>query len=146
VMKITIDLLIKIVFFAVILAIAYFSGSRLKEDSPPLDQESIIASLESDAENLNKTLPEIVSEGVRLDTTEVGPGNSFTYIYTVIDDQAAKEMFDNDKNVKALTAQLKNRVCVMMEVYKKNKTIVNYLFKNDLTKIISKIIIDPKEC
>jgi hypothetical protein len=55
-------------------------------------------------------------------------------------------MFGNDKNVKALTAQLKNRVCIMMEVYKKNKTIVNYLFKNDLTKIISKIIIDPKEC
>ena len=131
---------------AVILAIAYFAGSRLKVDTPPVDQESVIASLERDAENLNKTLPEIVSEGVRLDATEAGPGNLFTYIYTVIDDQAAKEMFANEKNIKALTAQLKNRVCVMMEDYKKNKTTVNYLFKNDLSEIIYKIAIDPKEC
>jgi hypothetical protein len=146
VMKISVDLLIKIASFAVILAIAYFAGSRLKVDTPPVDQESVIASLERDAENLNKTLPEIVSEGVRLDATEAGPGNLFTYIYTVIDDQAAKEMFANEKNIKALTAQLKNRVCVMMEDYKKNKTTVNYLFKNDLSEIIYKIAIDPKEC
>jgi len=33
-----------------------------------------------------------------------------------------------------------------MQDYKKNKTTVNYLFKNDLSKIISKIIVDPKEC
>lgn len=145
-MKISVDLLIKIASFAVILAIAYFAGSRLKVDTPPVDQESVIASLERDAENLNKTLPEIVSEGVRLDATEAGPGNLFTYIYTVIDDQAAKEMFANEKNIKALTAQLKNRVCVMMEDYKKNKTTVNYLFKNDLSEIIYKITIDPKEC
>lgn len=145
-MKISVDLLIKIASFAVILAIAYFAGSRLKVDTPPVDQESVIASLERDAENLNKTLPEIVSEGVRLDATEAGPGNLFTYIYTVIDDQAAKEMFANEKNIKALTAQLKNRVCVMMEDYKKNNTTVNYLFKNDLSEIIYKIAIDPKEC
>lgn len=145
-MKISVDLLIKIASFAVVLAIAYFAGSRLKVDTPPVDQESVIASLERDAENLNKTLPEIVSEGVRLDATEAGPGNLFTYIYTVIDDQAAKEMFANEKNIKALTAQLKNRVCVMMEDYKKNKTTVNYLFKNDLSEIIYKIAIDPKEC
>ncbi len=145
-MKISVDLLIKIASFAVILAIAYFAGSRLKVDAPPVDQESVIASLERDAENLNKTLPEIVSEGVRLDATEAGPGNLFTYIYTVIDDQAAKEMFANEKNIKALTAQLKNRVCVMMEDYKKNKTTVNYLFKNDLSEIIYNIAIDPKEC
>ncbi|MFM9163649.1 MAG: hypothetical protein ACKOPH_11445 [Methylocystis sp.] len=145
-MKISVDLLIKIASFVVILAIAYFAGSRLKVDTPPVDQESVIASLERDAENLNKTLPEIVSEGVRLDATEAGPGNLFTYIYTVIDDQAAKEMFANDKNINALTAQLKNRVCVMMEDYKKNKTTVNYLFKNDLSEIIYKIAIDPKEC
>jgi len=146
VMKISVDLLIKIASFVVILAIAYFAGSRLKVDTPPVDQESVIASLERDAENLNKTLPEIVSEGVRLDATEAGPGNLFTYIYTVIDDQAAKEMFANEKNINALTAQLKNRVCVMMEDYKKNKTTVNYLFKNDLSEIIYKIAIDPKEC
>ena len=145
-MKISVDLLIKIASFVVILAIAYFAGSRLKVDTPPVDQESVIASLERDAENLNKTLPEIVSEGVRLDATEAGPGNLFTYIYTVIDDQAAKEMFANEKNIKALAAQLKNRVCVMMEDYKKNKTTVNYLFKNDLSEIIYKIAIDPKEC
>lgn len=145
-MKISVDLLIKIASFAVILAIAYFAGSRLKVDTPPVDQESVIESLERDAENLNKTLPEIVSEGVRLDATEAGPGNFFTYIYTVIDDQAAKEMFANEKNIKALTAQLKNRVCVMMEDYKKNKTTVNYLFKNDQSEIIYKITIDPKEC
>jgi len=145
-MKISVDLLIKIASFVVILAIAYFAGSRLKVDTPPVDQESVIASLERDAENLNKTLPEIVSEGVRLDATEAGPGNLFTYIYTVIDDQAAKEMFANEKNINALTAQLKNRVCVMMEDYKKNKTTVNYLFKNDLSEIIYKIAIDPKEC
>jgi hypothetical protein len=145
-MKITVDLWIKIACFAFILALAYFAGSHLKVDTPAMDQESVIASLERDAENLNRTLPEIVSEGIRLDATEAGPGNSFTYIYTVIDDQAAKEMFGNEKNIQALTAQLKTRVCVMMQDYKKNKTTVNYLFKNDLSKIISKIIVDPKEC
>ena len=145
-MKITVDLWIKIACFAFILALAYFAGSHLKVDTPAMDQESVIASLERDAENLNRTLPEIVSEGIRLDATEAGPGNSFTYIYTVIDDQAAKEMFGNEKNIQVLTAQLKTRVCVMMQDYKKNKTTVNYLFKNDLSKIISKIIVDPKEC
>lgn len=145
-MKITVDLWIKIASFAGVLAIAYFAGSRFKVETPPVDQESVIASLERDAKNLNKTLPEVVSEGIQLDTTEVGPGNSFTYVYTVIDDQAAKEMFGNENNIKALTAQLRNRVCIMMVDYKKNKTIVNYLFKNSLSKIISKINIDPKEC
>ena len=88
----------------------------------------------------------MVSEGVRLDATKAGPGNAFTYIYTVIDSLAAKEMFSSEKNIKDLTAQLRNRVCVMMVEYKKNKTTVNYLFKNDLSSIISKITIDPKEC
>lgn len=145
-MKITVDLLIKVAFFAALLAIAYFAGSRLKIDAPSADQESVIASLERDAENLNRTLPEMVSEGVRLDATKAGPGNAFTYIYTVIDSMAAKEMFSSEKNIKDLTAQLRNRVCVMMVEYKKNKTTVNYLFKNDLSSIISKITIDPKEC
>jgi hypothetical protein len=125
---------------------AFYFGKLLRTQKPSISHEDILSNLNQNSDLLNKTLPELVSEGVRLDTTTAGPGNSFNYFYTIIDEQTLDGMIKNENHNKYLSRQLFERVCTMMPDYRDNGTIVNYFLKNNTGKIIIKISVEPKDC
>lgn len=50
----------------------------------PASAKDYSAQLQQVAKTLNTTLPRMVDNGTRLDHTEAGPGNTFTYDYTLV--------------------------------------------------------------
>ena len=125
---------------------AFYFGTLLRTEKLSASQEDILSNLNQNSDLLNKTLPELVSEGVRLDTTIVGPGNSFNYFYTIVDDQTLDGMIKNENNNQYLSKQLFERVCTMMPDYRDNGTIVNYFLNNNAGRVIIKISVEPKDC
>jgi hypothetical protein len=98
-----------------------------------------------EADRLNATLPEMVSEGVRLDETRAGPGNSFQYLYTILDGEK-KELLENRNRQDALRAQLQERVCSMMPAFREHGAVVTYFLRDSAGRAIAEIRIDPMDC
>jgi hypothetical protein len=119
---------------------AYRSGSFPGFEEPPPFNLGI------EAEKLNATLPEMVSEGVRLDEARAGPRNSFTYFYTITDDDKARDLSGNQEKLKALEAQLRDRVCSMMPTFREHGTIVIYALKDNSAGTIAEFKIDSMDC
>ncbi len=119
----------------------YVTGESLE-----FNREPFSVTMEHDAARLNATLPEMVSEGVRLDKAAAGPGNLFNYFYTVVDDDAASKIVADPKELDKLRAQLRERVCTVMPAYRNNNTIVRYSLRNNSGDVIADISINPKDC
>lgn len=108
--------------------------------------EPVFLSLEREAAEVNATLPEMVSDGVRLDKASAGPDNSFIYSYTIVDDSMAKSMTGDTKKLHELKAQLRERVCTGMAAFRANGTIVTYSLKDNAGVVIADISINPRDC
>ncbi len=131
----------------IVLAAIYALARYLRtENYSEEDKGPLFARLELEAAQLNATLPEMVSEGVRLDKATAGPGNAFNYFYTIIDDEAARNMKGNSKKLKELKTQLLQRVCSSMPERRTNGTIVNYAFMNSTGATLTEIAINPRDC
>jgi hypothetical protein len=124
-----------------LLARYYVTGESLEFNKEPFS-----ATMERDAARLNATLPEMVSEGVRLDKAAAGPGNVFNYFYTIVDDDAAKKIVGDPKELGKLKSQLQERVCTVMPAYRNNNAIVRYSLRNNSGDMIADISINPKDC
>jgi hypothetical protein len=124
-----------------LLARYFITGESLE-----LNTEPFSVTMEHDAARLNATLPEMVSEGVRLDKVAAGPGNLFNYLYTVVDDDAAKKLAGDPKELGKLKSQLQERVCTVMPAYRNNNTIVRYSLRNNSGDVIADVSINPKDC
>jgi hypothetical protein len=131
-----------IVLAAIFVLARYLRTENYSEE----DKGLLVARLELEAEQLNATLPEMVSEGVRLDKATAGPGNIFSYFYTIIDGEAARNLNGNSKRLNELKAQLLQRVCSSMPERRTSRTIVNYTFKNNAGAILTEIAINPGDC
>ncbi len=129
--------------FAVALLLGIYLRTELSSGS---DDGSFAATLSRDAETLNTTLPEMVSEGIRLDRVAAGPGNSFTYNYTVTDQEIAQNISGSGDRLNELRAQLHERVCTMMPDYRENGTLVKYSLRNNDGAIIAEVSINPRGC
>lgn len=99
-----------------------------------------------DAAELNKTLPEMVSEGVRLDRTSGGPGNQFHYFYTILDEDQARAIVSVPGRLREIVSQLNERVCGMMPNYVKNGVVVTYHLSSHIDAALPMIVVDPGEC
>ena len=134
--------------FALAFAVIFFSARYFREAffSDPRDAEPVANILEREAAALNATLPEMVSEGVRLDKATSGPGNSFNYNYTIVDDDMAEKLVADDAKLEGMRDQLHRRVCAMMPEYRKRGTIVNYSLSNNAGLEIAEISINPEDC
>ncbi|MGA8171762.1 MAG: hypothetical protein WB816_13150 [Methylocystis sp.] len=132
-----------ILAFATIFLLAryYMTGESLEFNKEPFS-----ATMERDAARINATLPEMVSEGVRLDRTTAGPGNLFNYLYTVVDDDAARKIANDPRELGKLKAQLHERVCTVMPAYRNNNTVVKYSLRNNSGETIADISINPRDC
>jgi hypothetical protein len=114
-------------------------GFRAKE-------EPFTERLVRDAEQLNGALPEIVSRGVRLDKAAAGPGNAFSYFYTVLEESTAREITGSAARLAELRAQLKQRVCLSMPEYREHGTVVRYALRSSHGRSVADISIDPRQC
>jgi hypothetical protein len=129
-------------FVTIFLLVRYYAT----EESLEWRKEPFSVTMERDAARLNATVPEMVSEGVRLDKVVAGPGNLFNYLYTVVDDDAARKIAGDQKELDKLKTQLRERVCTVMPAYRNNNTIVRYSLSNNSGDAIADISIDPKDC
>ena len=111
-----------------------------------IEQKTFFVTLQRDASELNATLPEMVSRGVRLDEVVAGPGNSFNYIYTILDDASANDIAGDATRIDELKTQMKERVCSTMPSYRKNRVIINYFLRSNAGDLVADISIDPKDC
>ena len=129
------------------LAVIYFTGRYYAGLRPAkVDLGEISLALEREAEELNATLPEMVSENVRLEKATTGPGNALTYFYTIVDDGQAEAFVSDVRKRNKLRAQLLQRVCTMMPDYRERGTIVGYTLRNPQGSTIAEISINPRDC
>jgi len=129
------------------LAVIFFSGRYYASLRPEkVDLGEISLALEREAEELNATLPEMVSENVRLDKATTGPGNALTYFYTIVDDGEADAVASDIRRKDKLRKQLLQRVCTMMPEYRERGTIVGYTLRNTGGSTIAEISVNPRDC
>jgi hypothetical protein len=135
---------------AVLIAVvaAAFLLARQTRESLSLDEdpEPLSLTLEREAAEVNATLPEMVSEGVRLDNTTAGPGNAFNYNYTIVDDEAARTLIGNAKKLAELKIQLQERVCLTMPQRRASGAIIRYFLKDNKGETIADVSIDAGDC
>ncbi len=130
-----------------IMAAAFLLGRQTRESlSLDEDPEPLSLTLEREAAEVNATLPEMVSEGVRLDNTTAGPGNAFNYNYTIVDDEAARTLVGNPEKLAQLKSQLQERVCMTMPHHRASGAIIRYSLKNNEGKTIADVSVDAGEC
>jgi hypothetical protein len=135
--------IILIVVFAATFGLVrqYRSGAIVDEG-----KELVSIDLEREAAEVNATLPEMVSEGVRLDEVTAGPGNSFNYRYTILDDDSVKDLSKKSEKLKELEVQLHERVCENMPDFRKNGTVVKYVLRDNAGKVLAEFSINPRDC
>jgi hypothetical protein len=130
-----------VVSIAIFFSVKFYRISSLSEQN-----ETFFINLADDAERLNATLPEMVSENIRLDKATAGPGNSFHYNYTIVDNDAATKIAGDPEELSKLKMQLQERVCDLMPAYRANGTIVNYALRDNAGAVIADISINPRDC
>ena len=131
-----------IVFAAIIMLARYY----INADTYTRNKEPFSVIMARDAAQLNATLPEMVSASVRLDKAAAGPGNSFNYIYTIVDDDAARNVAGDPNELNKLKMQLQERVCSVMPAYRENGTIIKYSLKDIRGGAIAEVSINPNDC
>lgn len=134
-------------FVGVAAVAAAFTGGRYFQNLPThYSEKSSEPDLSLDSIGLNKTLPEMVSEGVRLDRTSAGPGKTFNYFYTVLDDDQALGISKDPSRIQQIFSQLNERVCAMMPNYVNHGVVVRYYLRNRFGADLSSIMVDPAGC
>ncbi len=130
-----------------VVAAAFFLARQTRESlSLDEDPEPLSLTLEREAAEVNATLPEMVSEGVRLDNTSAGPGNAFNYNYTIVDDEAARTLVASPEKLAQLKTQLQERVCQTMPQRRASGATIRYSLKNNEGKTIADVSIDAGDC
>lgn len=130
-----------------VMAAAFFLARQTRESlSLDEDPEPLSLTLEREAAEVNATLPEMVSEGVRLDNTTAGPGNAFNYNYTVVDDEAARTLVGSPEKLAQLKTQLQERVCQTMPHHRASSAIIRYSLKDNEGKTIADVSVDAGDC
>lgn len=127
-------------------SLAFLGGRQFQNHSSEHPENVTALDLARDAAELNKTLPEMVSEGVRLDRTSAGPGKVFHYFYTITDDDQARSIASRPSRQKEIVQQLNERVCAMMPNYVQNGVVVIYRMNTRIDAALPEIIVDPGAC
>ena len=126
--------------------LAFIGGRYFQNVHQRSSEFSTVPDLALDAARLNKTLPEMVSEGVRLDRTSAGPGKIFNYFYTILEDDQARIMTVDPSRVRLIFLQLNERVCAMMPNYVNHGVIVKYHLRNRLGADLPSFTVDSGGC
>lgn len=135
---------IAIVFFIIFKAIASTGTQEVISTINDSSTDKIGLSdevLAETASEMNKNLPAMVDEETRLDAV-YGYQNSLNYKYTVINYTRADFSGISFNDIQGET--MKNSVCTMpeMEIFRENKSVINYSYFDNEGVFIEKISID----
>lgn len=96
-------------------------------------------------QKINATLPQMVDEQTRLDTTASGPGASFTYFYTLVN--YASTQGNRQKIQEAIASLIKQRACASA---KKNLlrsgVTMHYVYRTNDSMELTRFSIAPEDC
>tara|TARA_B110001454_G_scaffold199186_1_gene203777 strand:- start:1027 stop:1506 length:480 start_codon:yes stop_codon:yes gene_type:complete len=97
-------------------------------------------------DQINKQLPMTVDRDTRWDSTQAGPGRSFTYYYTIVTARATE--MDATDFYRAMSSHLRNSVCTSpdMQVFFKNGVTVAYSYRGNDGRHVTKVSITPHDC
>jgi len=97
------------------------------------------------AQEINKNCPMMIDKDTRLDTTLGGPGNRFTYYYTLINYGA--DDLDTEKFISLMKPRLLNNVKTNkdMETFRKKNVEIVYVYRSKDQKEIGRIILSPSD-
>ncbi len=107
--------------------------------------KTIEQSLESAAQEVNKTCPRNVDAETRLDKTEAGPGKTFTYQYTLIN--RTKSELDIEK----LNAALRHGIVKgyktdpAMKVFRDNGVTMHYRYNDKEGVALTEVVVAPND-
>jgi hypothetical protein len=139
-MKRVVKIILGPMFFAITLvAVNYW----MHGDIHGLFGDSIEVSMRKDADRLNPTLPKMIDEVTRLDHVAAGPGNRFTYDYTLMSLEVTAIPPEKLNEFKAI---LFENVCSRLPEFRRNGTLVVYRYKSRSGDDIAEIQIPTVDC
>lgn len=127
------------IFIAIIVMLGSFIANK------HFNSSSFNDNLMKASEEINTQCPIMVDKETRLDNTLGGPGNRFTYNYSLINYH--KEELDAQELINAMKPQLLNNVKINKELalFRDNKVEMIYVYNDKKGKEVARINIDPAE-
>jgi protein TonB len=98
------------------------------------------------SKKINPTLPRMIDEETRLDTSAAGPGKVFTYFYTLI--SHASSDFDAKEFSEAIAPDMKKDACSDKNVHRllQDGVVINYVFRGNDGKEIARLATTFADC
>lgn len=108
-------------------------------------EPTVYEQLQYTANTLNASMPQMIDEETRLDSTYAEP-TGFGYKYTMINYSAAD--LDLDKFTQVMVDQITPTVCTNpdMEYFREHNLLVTYNYVGKDNEFVSKIVVDTSKC
>ncbi|HMP82922.1 MAG TPA: hypothetical protein PKA41_09505 [Verrucomicrobiota bacterium] len=132
--------IIKIVAAVVGAVIGYAVVSGVINKGEHFDQELVKV-----ADTLNKNLPMSVDQETRWDSTLAGPGNRFTYIYTLVN--RTKDGLDVPSFIRAIRPGIISgyKTSDEMKTFRKHNVNLHYQYKDKNGEFVVEIVVSPTD-
>jgi len=138
----SIKLAFSLILFGVVVAQSARAGQVGKDIySGIFGSSSIEDRIALTVKDINKTLPRMISEDVRIDPATAGPGKRLTYNYTVFSENTSQNMRTNISNLRHDTCKSKHTVFFLS----KGATIV-YSYHATNGAELFKLTVEPSDC
>ena len=110
------------------------------------NDQAIVSQLQQASNRINQQLPTIVDKVTRLDTTIVGPGKTWTYMYTIASPNSTS-LTQQDLD-EYLGTKVRNGVCTAksMKVFLDNGVKIKYVYRASDGTVIGSIVVNPSDC
>jgi len=132
-------ILAAIAFAGAFIAVHYW----MTGDTFGLFNDTVEVSMRKDADRMNATLPKMIDDVTRLDHVAAGPGNRFTYDYTLTAVDVTAIPPDRLNEFKSTITE---NVCSRLPEFRRNGTLVVYRYKSRNGDDIAEIQVPTVDC
>ncbi len=136
---------IKLAFFIILLGVVQITSAHAGQLGKDLYSGIFGSSVEENiaqtVKDINKALPKMISEDIRLDPASAGPGKRLTYNYTVFRENTSQ-------SIKANLSKLRQDVCNSKHTaffLSKGSTIV-YIYHTPNGAELFRLTVEPSDC
>lgn len=134
----------------VVLVLAFNAGKKVFSKKTSTDKE--LTSKQSDfdkvliqtSNEINKSCPMLVDQETRLDNTDVLPGKTLIYNYTLLNLEKSQISVDTIKKYVDPTILNLVRTSPDMQVFRDNETTFKYLYKDKIGAFVYELTITPE--
>lgn len=139
---------IALLALGVILVVPAFSqmGEGNSDHYEAIIDEGVHSIAKQSSEELNERLPMTVNSQTRVDTSVVGPGRRFTYLFTDISDQS--QTVTATQLAKESDLSVRNKVCTTtaLKLLVDNDYLITYRYFDINGRFIGDIIVRQSDC